>query len=194
MEKKKTIIHFVRHGEVENPRSVRYGRLPGFHLSAKGRAQVAKTSEFFVKRPIAAILTSPLERTQQTATLLGLILSHVPIYLDPLLLEVKTLHKFEGHSRDLAFYYPLKHTAEAETKEEVLARFERFIEQTIVHYHSHEVIAVTHGDPMAIAYDQLVYDHAYAGANEAIAYPPYASIYSFVFLGLDLQSVWIQAF
>lgn len=28
-----TVVHLVRHGEVENPDGVLYGRLPGFHLS-----------------------------------------------------------------------------------------------------------------------------------------------------------------
>ena len=34
-----TVIHLVRHGQVENPRRVLYGRLPGYHLSLRGRAQ-----------------------------------------------------------------------------------------------------------------------------------------------------------
>ena len=31
-----TTIHFVRHGEVDNPNHVLYERLSGFHLSARG--------------------------------------------------------------------------------------------------------------------------------------------------------------
>ena len=33
-----TIVHLLRHGEVENPAGIVYGRLPGYHLSANGRA------------------------------------------------------------------------------------------------------------------------------------------------------------
>ncbi|HET9972067.1 MAG TPA: histidine phosphatase family protein, partial [Streptosporangiaceae bacterium] len=27
-----TIVHLLRHGEVENPAGIIYGRLPGYHL------------------------------------------------------------------------------------------------------------------------------------------------------------------
>lgn len=32
-----TVVHVMRHGEVENPTGVLYGRLPGYHLSELGR-------------------------------------------------------------------------------------------------------------------------------------------------------------
>ncbi len=32
-----TVVHVMRHGEVENPTGVLYGRLPGYHLSDLGR-------------------------------------------------------------------------------------------------------------------------------------------------------------
>ncbi|MDP9227152.1 MAG: histidine phosphatase family protein, partial [Actinomycetota bacterium] len=34
-------IHLVRHGQVENPKGVIYGRLPGFHLSERGLQEAA---------------------------------------------------------------------------------------------------------------------------------------------------------
>ena len=33
----RTTVHLLRHGEVENPEGVLYGRLPDFHLSDLGR-------------------------------------------------------------------------------------------------------------------------------------------------------------
>ncbi len=32
-------LHLVRHGEVENPKGVIYGRLPGYRLSERGQRQ-----------------------------------------------------------------------------------------------------------------------------------------------------------
>ena len=32
-----TVVHLLRHGEVENPDHITYGRLPGYRLSANGR-------------------------------------------------------------------------------------------------------------------------------------------------------------
>jgi broad specificity phosphatase PhoE len=63
----KTTIHLVRHGHVENPGKVLYGRLPGFVLSATGTAQAATLGRWFSDAPLAAVIASPLERAQITA-------------------------------------------------------------------------------------------------------------------------------
>jgi broad specificity phosphatase PhoE len=62
-------IHLVRHGEVFNPQGVLYGRLPGFGLSDLGRAMAATAARDLAarKRHVAALVSSPLQRTQQSA-------------------------------------------------------------------------------------------------------------------------------
>jgi broad specificity phosphatase PhoE len=62
-----TIVHLLRHGEVENPQRVMYGRLPGYHLSANGRAMADAAADFFSERAVVALFCSPLERAQETA-------------------------------------------------------------------------------------------------------------------------------
>ena len=62
-----TIVHLLRHGEVENPAGIIYGRLPGYHLSANGRAMASAAADYFAGRPVAALFCSPLERAQETA-------------------------------------------------------------------------------------------------------------------------------
>lgn len=68
-----TRIHLVRHGEVHNPGGVLYGRLPGFHLSERGRRSAGLTAAELLRsvrvdgRPISRILSSPLERAQESA-------------------------------------------------------------------------------------------------------------------------------
>ena len=62
-----TIVHLVRHGEVDNPRQVLYGRLPGYHLSADGRMMAKAAAGFLAGRDVTVLLTSPLERAQETA-------------------------------------------------------------------------------------------------------------------------------
>ena len=62
-----TIVHLLRHGEVENPAGIVYGRLPGYHLSANGRAMAAAAADYFAGRPVVALFSSPLERAQETA-------------------------------------------------------------------------------------------------------------------------------
>lgn len=62
-----TVVHLLRHGEVDNPDHVLYGRLPGYHLSATGQLMAAAAADFFDGRPVAAVFASPLERAQETA-------------------------------------------------------------------------------------------------------------------------------
>jgi len=62
-----TVVHLLRHGEVDNPSGVLYGRLPGYQLSATGRQMAAAAADFFSERPVAAVFSSPLERAQETA-------------------------------------------------------------------------------------------------------------------------------
>ena len=62
-----TIVHLLRHGEVENPGGIIYGRLPGYHLSANGRAMAEAAADYFADRPVVALFCSPLERAQETA-------------------------------------------------------------------------------------------------------------------------------
>ncbi|MCH9277247.1 histidine phosphatase family protein, partial [Bifidobacterium amazonense] len=66
-----TTIHFVRHGKVYNPGHLLYERLPGFHLSDRGRRMAEATARYLASNPqtntISAVYSSPLERTRETA-------------------------------------------------------------------------------------------------------------------------------
>ena len=68
-------IHLVRHGEVENPKGIIYGRLPGFHLSERGQRQAAAAAQHLtahigdgVRRPAAVgarVSTAPCPPPKQ---------------------------------------------------------------------------------------------------------------------------------
>ena len=62
-----TIVHLLRHGEVENPAGIIYGRLPGYRLSANGRSMASAAADYFAERSVVALFCSPLERAQETA-------------------------------------------------------------------------------------------------------------------------------
>lgn len=59
-------VHLVRHGKVENPKGVIYGRLPGYNLSELGREQAKAAAGHLADRNITAVWASPLERAQET--------------------------------------------------------------------------------------------------------------------------------
>jgi len=60
-------VHLVRHGEVDNPRGVLYGRLPGYHLSEAGRLMAKAAADFLAGRDVTVLRSSPLNRAVETA-------------------------------------------------------------------------------------------------------------------------------
>lgn len=88
-------VHLLRHGEVHNPDGVLYGRMPGFRLSELGARQAVAAAEFLAKRPLGYLVSSPLERAQQTAVPLAE-LTGLPALLDERLIEAE--NRLEGRA------------------------------------------------------------------------------------------------
>lgn len=89
----RTMVHLVRHAEVHNPDGVSYGRLPGFHLSDRGRAQARALAAHLAGADVVAVLTSPLDRATETATPIAA--AHgLAVITDERLIEAVSL--FEG--------------------------------------------------------------------------------------------------
>ena len=64
----RTVVHLLRHGEVHNPEGVLYGRIAGYRLSERGRDQADVVAKALADADVAAVLASPLQRAQETAT------------------------------------------------------------------------------------------------------------------------------
>ena len=60
-------IHLVRHGEVNNPERILYGRLDGFGLTGRGQKMAQALAHHFSDSPIRRVIASPLLRARQTA-------------------------------------------------------------------------------------------------------------------------------
>ncbi|HET6167783.1 MAG TPA: histidine phosphatase family protein [Marmoricola sp.] len=88
-----TVVHLLRHGEVYNPQGILYGRAPGFVLSDRGRAMAERVAERIGDRDITHIVSSPLERAQETAAPLAKVRGVVPV-LDERVIE--STNVFEG--------------------------------------------------------------------------------------------------
>jgi broad specificity phosphatase PhoE len=67
----RTVVHLLRHGEVFNPTGVLYGRLPGFRLSELGQQMAERAADALADRDVVAVISSPMERAQQTAAPIG---------------------------------------------------------------------------------------------------------------------------
>ena len=88
-----TVVHLLRHGEVENPKGVIYGRIPGFGLSEDGRMMAKAAADYLAERDVVGIFTSPLERARETAEPLAERFRLDPIVDDRL---IEPWNHFEG--------------------------------------------------------------------------------------------------
>ena len=60
-------VHLVRHGEVNNPDGVLYERLPNFGLTERGRHLALSAVTAVNRSRVTALITSPLQRTKESA-------------------------------------------------------------------------------------------------------------------------------
>lgn len=93
MSQPQTMVHLLRHGEVHNPDGVLYGRRPGYHLSDLGRRMATRVAEVIGDRDITHLVSSPLERAQETAAPLAAARGLTP-EIDVRVIE--SSNKFEG--------------------------------------------------------------------------------------------------
>jgi len=82
-----SIVHVVRHGQVDNPTGILYERLPGYHLSDLGQLMARQTAEFFSDLPITHLRCSPLERAQETMAPIHALFPSLPVVTDDRLTE-----------------------------------------------------------------------------------------------------------
>lgn len=61
-----TIVHVCRHGQVENPDHVLYGRADGYGLSGLGQRMAERLGEHFAGVDLQGLRTSPLQRARET--------------------------------------------------------------------------------------------------------------------------------
>lgn len=88
-----TIVHLLRHGEVQNPEGILYGRASGFHLSERGRKMADRVADRIGDRDITHLVSSPLERAQETAAPLAAVRG-LTVQLDERVIE--STNVFEG--------------------------------------------------------------------------------------------------
>jgi len=91
----RTTVHLLRHGEVFNPQQVLYGRLPGYHLSDLGRQMAERAAEFFAERDVVHLVSSPMERAQETAAPIA-VRHGLTVAIDERLIEAG--NAFEGRA------------------------------------------------------------------------------------------------
>ena len=150
----KTIIYFMRHGEVYNPSQVLYGRLKRFRLSENGIKHVEKSALFFERQKLDHIYSSPLLRARQSAQIIADRVAK-KVQISRLLTEVKLVHQgisLEKYHRELQpFIYDDKYQKEGQESIGLITkRMMKFVKLMIKKYKNKSILAVSHGDPILI--------------------------------------------
>ena len=154
-----TVVHLVRHGQVENPRRVLYGRLPGYHLSSRGQAQADLLAGHFAGAPVAAVVASPLERAQQTAAPIA-VAHGLEVRTDLRLIETSNI--FEGVAGNVAWYivrHPrlwwklrdLRAPSWGERNVDMVERVHAVVDAVREEFTGRQVVLVSHQAPIWVA-------------------------------------------
>ncbi len=156
-----SVVHLVRHGEVENPDQVVYADLPGFNLSRRGRRQAGWAGTYLSPRPIEAVYSSPLDRAMETASVIA---AHHDsgVVTVPDLTEWALLGRWRGlRWSDLDAHYPGELDVyltrppamdfAPESVEDLAVRLSGAISSLSGHHLGSEIVVVSHQDPLQAA-------------------------------------------
>jgi broad specificity phosphatase PhoE len=158
MGQNRTIVHLVRHGEVENPAGLLYGRLPDYHLSDLGIQMAERVAEHLRGRDVVYLVSSPLERAQETAAPLAETLG-LPVVIDERVIEAANYFEglrlsFDGALRHpknwLYFRNPFK-PSWGEAYTEILTRVRPAMKDAADAALGHEAVIMTHQLPIWVA-------------------------------------------
>ncbi len=149
----------MRHGEVDNPRRILYGRLPGYGLSADGRHMAQQAADYIgrLARPVTGLVCSPLQRTRESAEPFA-----AKFELEPVIDErvIEPTNVFEGRRMNRALLNPAnwRHLAQpavpswGEPYAQVIARMDAAMRDAWSSAPSGDVVIVSHQLPIWITH------------------------------------------
>jgi probable phosphoglycerate mutase len=160
-------IIFLRHGQAKNNvERVLAGRTPGFPLTDTGIKQAEATAELLAHMNISAIYSSPIQRAQHTAEIVGKHNS-VDVTIDDRLIELN-MGKFTGVPYDeiftsngnvfMKFYngdLEIAHNG-VETFADVKKRVLSIVDNVLEKHPDGNVVLVTHMDPIKAMLSTIV--------------------------------------
>jgi broad specificity phosphatase PhoE len=181
-----TVIHLLRHGEVENPQKVIYERLPDFHLSLRGQKMAEQVGRYIKGHQelsqITHIISSPLDRTVETASPVAKALN-LELHTDERLLESE--HRLAGINprkaplKALSLSFNPFRPSWGEPYLQIAKRMESVISDVLKEYQEQQVLLVSHQSPIWLA--RLFFEGRPLYHNPAKRVCELASITSLVF-------------
>lgn len=152
-----TTIHLVRHGEVDNPDGVLYGRADGFHLTELGHEMARGLADTFrTEHDVRAVITSPLERAIETGTptaqAFGLDIATTPDLIEAdnkfAGLPINDNHLLVLHPRFWGWYRNPFTPSWGEPYTDIVTRMSRAIRRALTVAHGAEAVLVSHQLPI----------------------------------------------
>lgn len=148
-----TTVWLVRHGNVNNPKKILYGRLPRFRLSERGLAEARAAGRLLNGTKIDAVYCSPLLRTRQTAE--KILAFHPELRLMQSRYLTEVLNAFEGRpSAEVDARHGDVYTGVGppyEQPQDIAGRALKFFHLARRRHPGENVVGVTHGDVIIFA-------------------------------------------
>lgn len=166
-----TTVLFIRHGEVDNPQKIIYGRM-ALNLTEKGKKQLFDLATRLKQQNIfpEIIYSSPQQRTKESTTEILRVFQNTDVKYDDNLQEVDT-QKLTGmpiafQDRVVDIYVsPECKDLDIEKPEHTYERMNAVLKHILATYTGKTVFIVSHGDPLAFLRWRLLYPNQ--------AFPPY---------------------
>jgi broad specificity phosphatase PhoE len=164
-----TVVHLMRHGEVHNPTGVLYGRIPDFHLSELGRQMADRVAEHVKGRDIVHLVSSPLERAQETMEPIAKVFGLTPD-IDERVIEAANLFegkKFgvgDGALRNPSAWWLLRNPLKpswGEPYQQLVRRMRDAIETAREKAAGHEALIVSHQLPIWMVRSHVEHRHLF---------------------------------
>lgn len=165
-----TTIYLIRHGEIDNPQGVLYGRSINLHLSTIGKQKIAQLGETLKKQKekIEKIYTSPLTRAVQTSEILAQTIGlpdKETIFIETDLIDVdisalvgKPLSlRQEIHACGTDEYSEEFVKQGNESRKSVVDRMYGVFQNVLQENKNHCVAIVSHGDPLRFLIEKITH-------------------------------------
>jgi broad specificity phosphatase PhoE len=154
----RTTVHLLRHGEVYNPDRILYGRMPGFRLSDDGLQMAVDAAEALRGRDVTEVVSSPLQRAQETARPIAAVFG-LEVTIDDRLIEAANIFEGARALEDGAWKAPENwrylvnpfQPSWGEPYDELAQRMLAAVEDVRDRVLGHEAVCVSHQLPIVIA-------------------------------------------
>ena len=190
-----TTVHVMRHGEVHNPTGILYGRLDGYGLSERGRAQAEAVADALADHDVVLVRASPLQRAQETAAPIAqrhaLTVEKEPDLIESFnYFEGRRISPGDGAWRDPRVWWMLRNPFRpswGEPYKDIAARMSTALDKARAKAAGHEAVVVSHQLPIWTLRRYLTGKHLWHDPRRRQC--DLASLTSFVFDGDSLADV-----